>query len=112
MNSQTKSLSRETIRSIVTDAESAPEALLNLYKEVLKPIDWDTIENILPWKIQINGTTGLCILNDMHSKFSKELGKDPWEVTSLILNKGFSSQHSDVNDWEVRIMDDCITLKK
>jgi len=112
MESQVKPLSQETIKSIVTNAEAAPIALLNLFKEVLKPIDWDTIERIQPWKIQINEKTGLCILHEMHRKFSTEIGRDPWEVNSLILNKGFSSHHSDVADWEVRIMDDCITLKK
>ena len=107
---ETKPLSQETIKSIINNAESSPEALLNLYKEVLKPIDWDTIETVQPWGIHINENTSRFILQEMHRKFS-EPNKDRWYVNSLILNKGFSSQYHDLKDWEVRIAKDCVTFK-
>jgi hypothetical protein len=108
---KTKPLSQETIKSIINNAESSPEALLNLYKEVLKPIDWDTIEKIQPWAIKVHEKTNLFILDEMHKKFSEGLGQDRWYVNSIVLNKGFSSYNSGVNEWEATVSDDCVTFK-
>lgn len=105
-----KTLSKERIAEIVDRSDNVHECLLKLFKEVLLPISWDDIENIRPWGIHINRTTSEFILQAMHEKFTGKDG-DPWTVNGLILNKGFSGQHDDLNDWEVRIADYCYTLK-
>jgi|BioPla2DNA2_1021312.scaffolds.fasta_scaffold41612_4 hypothetical protein len=107
---KTKNLSEERILEIVGSSKDVYECLLNLYKEVLFPIQWEEIETMKPWGVQINRKTSEFILQEMHNEFTGHDG-DPWIVNSLILNKGFSSQYDDLKDWEVRITDDCYTLK-
>lgn len=104
----TKTLKKEKIDNIIDDSEDVYMALLDLYKEVLAPIQWDDIENLKPWEVQINRTTGEYILEKMHAKFTKD---DAWTVNSLILNKGFSCNHEEVKDWRVKITKECYTLK-
>jgi hypothetical protein len=84
-----KELTRETINNIVENADTMFDALLNLYKEAIAPIEWDDIETLNPAGVQTNRFTSEFILEEMHKKFTGEEG-DPWPVNSLILNKGFS----------------------
>lgn len=104
-----KILSEKRILEIVGNSKDVYVCLLNLYKEVL-PFDWEDIENLKPWGVQINEKTAQFILQEMHNEYTGHDG-DPWIVNSLFLNKGFSCQHNDLKDWEVRITDDCFTLK-
>jgi hypothetical protein len=100
-------LTKERIVKIANDSSDIYECLLNLYKEVL-PVEWDKIDSLKPWGVQVNQSTSMFILAQMHRRFTTE---DAWPVNSLILNKGFSSQHEDLKDWEVRITEDAFTLK-
>ena len=103
-----KKLSRERITDIIDNSEDCYMALLNLYKEVISPIKWDDISSLSPWEVYINRTTGQFILEKMHEKFTE--GDNAWTVNSLILNKGFSSNHDEVPDWKVKISKNCYTL--
>lgn len=105
-----KELSKERITEIVSSSSDAYECLLNLYNEVL-PVSWKDVKSIFPWKIQTNRKTAEFILEAMHSDFTGHDG-DPWIVNSLILNKGFSASHEEVDDWKVRVEDDAYILNE
>jgi len=106
-----KDLTKERIEEIVEKSDDMFMALLNLYKTVIDPINWDDVLTITPWGIHTNRKTSEYILEKMHEKFTGPTG-DPWPVNSLILNKGFSAAHDEVPDWKVEIADDCFTVKK
>jgi len=105
-----KKLPKDKISNIIDNSEDCYMALLNLYKLVIDPIKWEEIESLKPWEVYINRTTGQFILDKMHEKFTKE--DNAWTVNSLILNKGFSSNHNEVPDWKVKISKNCYTLIK
>lgn len=105
----TVKLSKEKITEIIESTDDMSEALLKLYQEAIQ-VEWEKIESIKPWGVQVNQTTGEFILSEMHRKFTGKYG-DPWPVNGMMLNKGFSSGHPELEDWQVNLTNDCFTLK-
>jgi hypothetical protein len=95
-------LTQERILKVIELAGTISECLRDLYKEIL-PVKWDDIKIIRVWP-QVNRKTGVFILDEMHKKW------DPITCNMLWLNKGFSSSHDELKDWEVAIPDDCYEL--
>jgi hypothetical protein len=104
----TTPLSKEKITEIVDASDDMFEALVKLYQEAVQ-VEWEKIESLKPWGVQVGRTTGEFILSEFHRKFTKD--GDGWPVNGLILNKGFSSDHPELKDWEVFLTNDCFTLK-
>ena len=97
-----KILKPERIDEIISESQSISGAIVNLYKEVID-VKW---EDILTWNKwpHVNYNTALFILDAMAKKWDK------LTVNMLWLNKGFSSFHDELNDWEVVIPDDAYEL--
>ena len=89
---------------IIQDNDNMASIVLALYKAVID-VDWDDIEvfNSYP---QCNKTTAEFILEKCHEKIN-----DNWQVNSIWLNNGFSSNHNEVKDFIVQIPKDCFTMK-
>jgi hypothetical protein len=104
----TTKLSKEKITEIVDASEDMYEALVRLYQEAIQ-VEWEKIESIKPWGVQVNRTTGKFIISEFHRKFTKD--NDEWPVNGLLLNKGLSFDHPELKDWEVNLTNDCFTLK-
>jgi len=103
-----KKLSKEKITEIIDNSDDCYIAMLNLYKEVISPVRWDNIKSLSPWEVHVNRNTGQFILDKMHEKFTE--GDNAWIVNSLVLNKGFSSNHDEIPDWKVKLTNNCYTL--
>ena len=97
-------LTKLRIRELRNISESVSEFLVNLYSEVI-PDKWDDIEYFNSYP-QCNKNTALIIMEEMHKKW------DPIQSNMLWLNKGFSSSHDTLSDYDIRIPDNCYVLKK
>ena len=82
------------IDKICAETPDVFQAFLNLYKYAVPA--FDQVKQIKGFPLISEKTAEYC-LNKLHEKTT-----DPWEVNSLWLNKGFSSDH-EMPDWKISI---------
>ena len=99
---KTVKLERSKIREIVAQSGCISECIVNLYTEVINT-PWDDIESFNDWP-KCNNTTWCFILDEMKKKW------DPVSSGLMWMNKGFSSFHGELNDFEVFVPKDCVVL--
>ena len=97
-----KKLPKERIIEIVKNAGSISECIRDLYIEVID----DKWEDILKFHAfpGVNQFTAIFILEEMQKRW------DPITVNMLWLNKGFSSNHTVLRDFQVDVPEDCYEL--
>jgi len=84
--------SKTIINNICDKSPDVVTAFLNLYKFAIPA--FDQVKQIKGFPLISEKTAEYC-LDKLHEKTN-----DPWEVNSLWLNKGFSSEHG-ISDWEI-----------
>jgi hypothetical protein len=97
-----KKLPREQITDIIQKAGTVSECIRDLYIAVIDH-KWEDILKFHSFP-GVNEFTALFILDEMQKKW------DPLTVNMLWLNKGFSSNHTVLKDFQVDIPDDCYEL--
>lgn len=101
---KTKKLNQQVFINVIKDSKDYATAVLNLYCLVIDDA-WEDIESFNSYP-QCNKTTASFILNLLTTKFPD----DAVAINMLWLQKGFSSFHEDLGDFQVRLPNNCYTL--
>jgi hypothetical protein len=90
------------IAEIVSESDTISDCLTRLYLEVIP----DKFEDIIKFNSfpQVNEKTAITIMQEMHKKWDRA------SVNMLWMNKGFSSSHEDLKDFQVRLPGNLYTL--
>lgn len=96
------SITKEQIIKCAEDSKYMGDYIVNLHKLVI-PDPFEKIVSFNTWP-QINAGTSSFILEQAYKKW------DVYTVNCMWLNKGFSSFHNELKDWEVVIPNNCYEL--
>lgn len=96
-------ISKGSIEMMIHNSDSMTEFLIKLYCAVIT-VDWDTIKTFNDYP-RVNNATATWILSKAAEKY------DQGTVSMVWLNKGFSSNHEDLEDFYIGIPDNLYTLK-
>jgi hypothetical protein len=97
-------LTENQIHNVVKLSKNYVEAILNLFVFVI-PDKWENIESFNYWPI-CSSATGVFILDIIKDIFPNQ----DFSIGLLWLNKGFSSNHNELDFLEIGIPDNCYSL--